>query len=656
MRRAILLSTCLAALGLLVPAGRAADRLVPSQYPTILDALNNAQTGDRIVISGQVVLDQQVVVAINDLTITSGNPRADIRRTRFLVTASGVTFQDVDINGKSPAGARSPDARSLVTFTSTASNGTLIGCKIVNPASGTGTGVENSSDDVLGPGACVNVQAEGALSVRNCNFANDMDADVNNEVGILLGPGAGNPSVGPVLIEGCTFRAVERNVSIVAPWSNITIRNCGFSLSNQGAIGQAPADVYVNTDWADQTFEGAVNNLLIEGNVLGGVESPQGSRYSYPVATLSTLNNCILRNNHLTTSNNNIGVYWRGRGNGLVIENNRVDVRGTANETSYGSLYLRCAGSTANNFVFGDPRLRMKNVIVRGNVFTNPTGTGELAAITLRDWYENTVIEDNVIRNYLLNGIYMFEAPNGHVIRNNYFQNVGTVRGGVNAAIAGALQDGAAIGNTIVGCQVGIRLFTSSGVNGTAPSPPFLDRRPKNNVIARNAILGCVSTGILDQSGEVDGTDTQGTYLQRSFGNRYVNNTITNPGAEGMALRGDQHWVYNNIFFGGTAAVRDNRTTGANTSFAAIGFNATYATNYVGIAPPATDIQLPNSPFVGGNNPTTRAGVTPKADAPVLSAGTGDGLSPDYITDIGAIQLGAVTDTSVPAAGWALYR
>ena len=67
-------------------------------------------------------------------------------------------------------------------------------------------------------------------------------------------------------------------------------------------------------------------------------------------------------------------------------------------------------------------------------------------------------------------------------------------------------------------------------------------------------------------------------------------------------------------------------------------------------------IQLTQSPFVGGNNPTTVAGATPKPNAPVLDAGSGDGTSPDYISDIGAIELGAITDTSVPAGGWELYR
>ena len=401
LRRTILLITCLAVVGLVMPAGWTADRLVPSPYATIADALNAAQAGDRIVISGQIQQDVQLLVTLDNLTITSGNPRADIRRTRFFVTSSGVTFRDVVINGKNTGGQRATNINALITLSPVCNNVLLEGCKIINPSSGTGTGTEANSDDVLNPGCCVNVQTPGAVTVRNCNFSNDMDAGINNEVGVLFAPGASGLAVGPVLIEGYTFRSVERNVSIVSPWQNITIRGCGFSLSNQGAIGQAPADIYVNTDFADLTFDIATTNLLIENNVLGGVESPQGSRYSYPMATLSKLDNCIIRNNHMTTSNNNVGVYWRSRGTGLVFENNRVDIRGTATEASYGSLYLRCAGSTANALAFGDPRLRMKNVVIRENVFPNPTGTGELAAIVLHDWYENTVIEDNIIANFL---------------------------------------------------------------------------------------------------------------------------------------------------------------------------------------------------------------------------------------------------------------
>lgn len=656
MRTHILLMACLAALGLLLPGGWAVDRLVPGQFATISAALAAAQAGDRIVVSGEVVEDAIVLVTVPNVTITSGSPRADIRRTRFLVTAGGVTFQDVDINGKSPAGQRSPDAAYLIMLADTSSNVTLLDCKVVNPASGEGTGAETTQEGVLNPGACLNIQTPGPVTVRNCNFVNDMDAGVNNEVAILLAPGASSPAVGPVLIEGCTFRSVVRNISIAAAWENITIRNCGFSMSNQGAIGQAPANVYVNVDWSDPSGNALVRNLLIEGNEMGGVAPPDNGKHSYPVATLAQMENTVIRNNHFTSTNNNIAVYWRGRGSGLVIENNRCNSRGTTNETAYGTLYMRCAGASSNNMVTGDPRLRMKNVVIRENLMPNPTSTGELAAITLRDYYENAIIEENVISNYLLNGIYMFEAPNGHLIRNNYFQNVGTVRGGMNAAISGALQDGLVAGNLIVGCQVGIRCLTSTGGNGTV-ALPFLDRRPRNNVYARNIILQAAGSGFLDSSAEAaTGSDAQGTFLQRSFGNRYVNNTIVNPAADCMALHGDAHFVYNNILFGGTAALRDNRTTGPDTSFAALGFNATFANAYVGIPTPGSDVQLAQTPFVGGNNPSTAAGVAPKPGAPVLAAGSGNGLHPDYTTDIGAVQLGATTDTGVPAIRWELYR
>ena len=115
-------------------------------------------------------------------------------------------------------------------------------------------------------------------------------------------------------------------------------------------------------------------------------------------------------------------------------------------------------------------------------------------------------------------------------------------------------------------------------------------------------------------------------------------------------VRGDTLSVYNNLFMGGAGSVLNNGAV-----MDKFGFNLTYNSPYEGFLTPATDIVSPLPPIVS-LFPTTVAAVALRPDSRALDAGTSNGIDPDYITDIGAVEMGYLVDTAVPPRTWELYR
>ncbi|MBE7560829.1 hypothetical protein HS125_18525 [bacterium] len=630
-------------------AGWAADRNVPSPHATIVDALNAAQPGDRIVISGTHTESVQIPIGLDNLTITSGAIRADIREARFFVTSSNVTFRDVDINGKSVSGVRNPNNRDLIILTETSGNVTFEGCRIVNPASGAATAhdtASNNFDAQTSPGSCIEIRSSGPVTVRNCNFVNDDDyaaSGINAEVCIHFSEASGGSLAGPYLIENSVFRFHSKGVSITHGYDNITIRGNHMDLSNDNPDDGSSSSIYMHTDFTDST--GVVANLLIEGNTFDGAPDADNDGAGGRCIFLATgkIDNAVIRNNTFrsTIANNAIRSY--ARGTGLVIDNNSIDVRSGQGVGGAVHFAARTSYNSATALPPMHPELEIRNLVFTGNLVTGNTA---LAMLFDENCVGPNTVADNVFLDIAGTGIEVDETPNSTLFRNNRLE-----RCGGNAALDITGRGSSLLGNFILDCPVGIRIDTAGSNYGSTLSP-HLDRRPQNILISRNVVLRMTGSGIIDQTVD-SGTDGQGNWIGRSVGIRYVNNTIANSGGANLTVRGDAISVYNNLFMGGPGGSLND--AGA-TVFSARGFNLYYNTTAGNVPMTSTDINSLLPPVVGGALPGSLAAVQLRPDSLAIDAGSTNGIDPDYTTDIGAFELGAVADTGVPAGGWELYR
>ncbi|MBE7560754.1 hypothetical protein HS125_18145 [bacterium] len=452
MRRIICLTTCLAAVLAWASLGWGADRLVPSQYATIQAAVNAAVAGDRIVISGTHVENGQITIGGNDLTITSGTPRADIRESAWLVQGQNITFDGIDINGDSVAGAQSTTVRDLVTLFPSAGDITFEGCKIVNPARGVNTGEDafTNLDTHSNPGCAIDVRLSGPLTIRNCNFVNRDPGNGHNIGGLHFNQAIGTPD-GPVLIENCAFGVERRAIDFQSGWNNVTIRNCTF----RGEVGafNAACGIFIHTD--DVSPVGISNNFLIENcQFLGNGVNTQAWVGMHMFA--GEIHNVIIRGCQFPIGVGGDDIYWRMRGDDLSIEDCTFD--GSTGITL--RMTVRVDAGNVSGIFAGDPRLVWRNCVIRNNTFTNLVGQ----CISCGEGFVSGYLMFN---NYFADmpATYAFGAldlPFSGFIRDNEMVRCGA--SGILGGISTVMNDSVIADNFILDCRTGITLRSSRGL------------------------------------------------------------------------------------------------------------------------------------------------------------------------------------------------
>jgi hypothetical protein len=655
LSRKILFVCAVALLCVAALPGWAADLAVPGSYPSIQQAYVNASSGDRIVVSGTHTADAglSVTIGISNITITSGATQADIRGMRLLINAQNTTLENLIIDGRSATGELSPVVVDIVTVLPNADNTLINNCRIVNPATR-----ENSGSDAVNdltqhedPGSCIDIRTSGSLTIRNCDFVCMNYPSVHNIVGLHFNSAVS--AVGPILIEDCDFQVERRGIDFGCAWSNITIQRCSFG-GFSGASGSA-AGVFLYTD--DFQPDDVVSNLVIaDCTFLGNTVDTQGWRGIYHVGGIAE--NVAIRNCTFPASLGGDGIYWRARGRDMTIENNVWN-------GNYGiSMRFSVRVSTTSNLsglMKKDPRLSWHNLQLINNDLSNlrneSIGIGE-------NMLTGVVIENNSVIDQPNNGaIKCLDTPISVIIRNNHLEQIGDADNLAGIIVAG--NDSVVSNNFMLDCYNGIIVAQSRGTYGTALADPHYDRRCHSTIFARNVIVNSVAVGIIDNSTvEDEGQLANGDFMiGRSAMLRYINNTIVNSGSYNMAIHGEHLSAYNNLFMGGFGAINDNgKAASPITTFDMLGFNLMYSITgaYTGpalnAAAPTTDVNSLLPPVVGGPNPTNYAGVALRPDSVALSAGTSNGIDPDYVTDIGAVQTGANVDTAVSSRCWELYR
>ncbi len=628
---------CMACLAVFLWVGSAGAQVtVPSGgTPDMNAALSQVAAGGTITVATDLEENGSYLVG-SPVTIQGQYPGIRLRNMQFIVTSSRVVFRNLVLDGKNSLGQRNPARKYLIRVTGTAADFTIENCRVVHPASGEGDGLANNAASLNGPGCGLQLEMGGDVTVRNCDFNDDVDEGIDNEVNIFFT--SVNPQSGPVLIEGCTFGAHSRCIQINSPHANITIRDNRFLWS--GTAGEFADEevtgVMLCTDFnllndPNGPYGTPLKNLLVEGNIFGGtggqIMNNSGVTLWGPVDGVAIRNNTFNGNVRYEA----IGVWAYGRD--VVVQDNVV---ATGSHSSGCHLF----GSRSKQLVYGDPVFQLENVVVSGEVFSPINGSG----MTLAEMVHGARVENCVFNNCAYYGCWNYVSSNDFVVRGNRFVGCGIAD---NANVDGAVlvqSPGCVIAdNEMIGCRNGVS-FDPQQYTAFAPYNTLI-LRPDHAIVSGNYILGPTRYGIEDTNGSSVDPGGQAT------GIRIYNNTITTPGVGGMALRSRAMDVYNNILHGGPVAIT---TTTFAPTFSHRGFNLNYGNSYQGLAPTATDITA-NPGFVGGLAPAAAADAALLPSSPARNAGASNGVDPDFATEIGAWQETAI-DASVPTAAWELYR
>ncbi len=616
---------------------------VPSgPTPDMAAALNQVSPGGTITVVANMEADQTYFVG-NAVTIQGQNAGITLRRMNFLVTASNVTFRDIVINGKNAGGQRNPAHQSLIRMTQGNSNLLLENCTIINPASGIGDGLLTTVGSLDGPGCGVQLDTGSNITIRNCNFTNDINTGIDNEVCVFFS--TVTPQSGPVMIEGCTFQAHSRCIQINSAHANVTIRNNQF-LQNGTLTEFDDAEVsgiFLTTDYnplgSDTGPLGTpMRNLKIHGNTFGGGVGQIMENNA--VCLRGRIDGVEIYNNNFTRRVDSESILAYVYGKDLYIHDN------VANGDSNGTGMFVVLGYSTQ-LTYPDPGTEIHNVVVRNEDFTPREGTG----VGMGENMYEVLVEKCTFTNCPTYGAWSFYLPCVMTVRDCVFTNCGTSGGATSGNVEGAIlfqsEHCAALNNAMINCRDGVS-FDPENLGRTGA-----DVATNNCLVAGNYMLSPYRYGI-DDTNQSDAPATD----PPAYGIKIINNTIIFPGVAAMSLRSQMYDVYNNIMHGGTTAI-SNVTVGVNAgtwapTFRVRGFNLNFNNTYQGMSATATDVTA-NPQFVGGIAPTTVAGLALNPASPALNAGTSNGTDPDYITEIGAWQQAAV-DTSVPGTRWELYR
>jgi Right handed beta helix region len=607
---------------------------VPGTAATLQEAFSTVSPGQTITITTDIEEEIQIVSGLSGITLQGATPGTTIHRTRFIIGGTNWTVRDLTIDGKNMAGVRSASETHRVIFNLSANavNFSMINTKIVNPAPGFGAGDLSDLVQMAGAGACLKIQTGNSVSIQNCNFENDDDAVASNETCIIIAPDA--LGVGPIVIEGCTFAAENRGIQINTPQPNITIRNNSFLRAVQTSEYTGSSITYAN-DFNDMAgafgpLGTPIRNLVIEGNTFGNGTDTIGNN---TLALHGPIDGVYYRNNTVNDDVLDEAVYARAYGKDLTLTDNFCNALSPAG----GEFRI---GARSTQLAVPDAAFFLSNVVITGNTFLDNDG----ASAGFGELVGNILFEDNTVTNTSEYGYWNSTQPHSNsIIRNNLFTNCGAA-GNVSGGVYIQGDNEVVVSNQFIGCHNGVAIDESNDVMSAFLPDVGYARAAVGNMIAFNYFIDTDNHAIADYGG-----------ANPSHGTRIFNNTISRAGAGAMLLSGLEFEVYNNLMFMGSTAIE---ALGAAT-FNKRGFNINANNTYVGIAPTATDVTVPlaevSGIFVGGLLPLTVADHVLVINGAAHDAGSHDGLSNDYRTDIGAWQDVSV-DTAVSQNMWELYR
>lgn len=616
MKRIFLLLALGVALLMLPGQGQArvVNRLGGADFTTIGAALAAANPGETIEIdaAGNPYPDEGLlIIGQTGVTLTSRNGIALLQRTRFTIMANNVTVRDIHMDGQKAN-------KRLITILGT-SGATIRACTLVNPASG-GTDA-NAADDLLDMDEALDcgvaISAEGGenLTIQDNDMRSDNDDTLANQGNIQLLPGVGTRT--GLVIRGNLFGAETRNVSFWTGWTNVTVENNTFARADLGTA-RSGTNLLVSTLRSETLAANRLcrnwtirNNTFTYGN---------DCNIAFEHAVVEGI---VIEGNTFVNAPDFNAVSFQAAGSDVVVRNNTVGSSG-----SYGMLFY-------NGELQGDSAA-VGNVLVSDNYLADPAMGMQLGPAVS----QGIVLRDNVIDQLDSTVGFSFVGGNSSALVQRNVISRGGSSSCVNLDGIGA----AILDNVFIGGRRGVSFYSQTTYTSTGG----------NNLVARNLI---VEPGLSGSAGRIHGVgdwEDASSYKPQFGGNRIIGNTIVLSAEDGIYIAAPSAVCYNNISafnVGGGIKVK------AGTTPALLDFNLVFQNaggNYIGTTQKPHDV-VANPRFVTFFGVSTGADFHLRPDSPARNAGTSNGVDPDYVTELGALQ-DVTVDTAVPAAAWQLYR
>ena len=486
---------------------------------------------------------------------------------------------------------------------------------MVNPASGSADA--STANDISDPGelggsaSAVEIAGAGNILIENNDMVYDIDTAIQNQTNIFMAPNPSGSHSG-VMIRGNHFSANTRNISCSGGWDNVTVENNTFVRSDAG-VGRSGSGILVITE---------------------------------PTQPGATLHNWTIRNNTFTYSNDSGVAIMNTRVENLVIDGNTF-----TNSADFNNVTVMAMGGpveiTNNTFSnAGDFSVLLANaqnqptaaaiagVLVSGNQFGNPYAGVSIGA----DVTTGVMVENNQINQIRGNVVFSFTGGNSSgIVRNNHVD-----RGGGSSCVNLNARAAAILNNYFDGGHRGVAMF---GQNTFTYTPG--DNLVRGNLVIEPGLTGSGSTPVFGV-GDWSGGGVSG-YIP-SQNNRIINNTIVLSAGDGIFLSAPGSQVYNNI---SAFNVEQGVDVSAGGTPSVLDFNLVFQNqggNYGGTSGGVHSL-VTNPEFVTFFGVSAGADFHLQPQSAARNAGSGNGLTYDYVTDLGAYQ-DAEVDTSVPVSGW----
>jgi parallel beta-helix repeat protein len=314
---------------------------VPNDYPTLQLAVDNSQPGGKIFIKGTVSEPADVLVDVPELTIQGQGSLPTINGTKIMITASGVTVQNLKVN-MAMIISGTTDAEVMNCNISATNNTAAIPVLLLLNSS------NNSIKNCTIDGAYAGGSYEFGLfmdklsnknTVKNCIAKNTFGSLGISESSAFRIDGADNS------ITNCTALNFSRGFSSFGnACINNQFRGCvaNNSINDSGFVFILPTQSNLNLE--NCTANGSVNGFFILGG--SSTVSKCTANTNQRLGAL-IINTSVLIEKSTFNNNGGLGIYLFGVNNNVITKNKAI------NNSICDFNQTNCTGNTITDNTFG---------------------------------------------------------------------------------------------------------------------------------------------------------------------------------------------------------------------------------------------------------------------------------------------------------------
>ncbi|OYU94382.1 MAG: hypothetical protein CFE21_16565 [Bacteroidetes bacterium B1(2017)] len=314
---------------------------VPADYPTLQLAVNNSQPGGKIFIKGTLSEPSNVIVDVPELTIQGQGSSPTINGNMLMITATGVTVQNLKLNMATVISGTTK--AKLMNSTISAKNNTgAIGVLMVINSSN--NEIKNCTID----GAYAGSSYEYGLFTDNLSNKNKVENCIAKNTFGPLGISASSAfriDGADNSITNCTALNFSRGFS---SFGNACINNqfkgcvANNSINDSGFVFFLPTQSNLNLE--NCTASGSVNGFFILGG--SSTVSKCTANTNQRLGAL-IINTSVLIEKSTFNNNGGLGIYLFGVNNNVITKNKAV------NNSICDFNQTNCTGNTITDNTFG---------------------------------------------------------------------------------------------------------------------------------------------------------------------------------------------------------------------------------------------------------------------------------------------------------------